>query len=439
MAEPTPSSAPLKTAEGAISVTEVELTPEQKIGLISSCKGPLPGVAAQAPANGDGFMEAVNELDGLYPATEDSSAGVLVTESVLIEGVAYTIPEPVALELLRLNIELHQAEVQAEPVETTLSSALRRLDSRNLAKWADAGMALAENLAMHVQFACSLRASQARDALRAHLFSPQPTCDGIAAPQAQPAFQQRVQPWMMTCFGAEIAADRIERNHRFLEEALELVQSCGCTANEAHQLVDYVYGRPVGEPVQEVGGVMVTLAALCLANGLDMHQAGEAELARIWTKVEAIRAKQAAKPKHSPLPQAQPAAVQAEPVGVVESSLRFTGGFHVRLAHGAMMPEPGTKLYTAPQAQPADAPNEWEEIGSLPTCDDLNWLYCQDTNTIDGPVAPHPMYEDSWTHWAYAEAPSTATIDAAMAAAQEGTQQREGQPAQAQPQKDSNQ
>lgn len=115
-------------------------------------------------------------------------------------------------------------------------------------------------------------------------------------------FQARVQPWMMACFGAMLAGDREERNHRFLEEALELVQSTGCTAHEAHQLVDYVYGRDIGEPHQEVGGVMVTLAALCLANQLDMHQCGETELARIWTKVEAIRAKQAAKPKHSPLP-----------------------------------------------------------------------------------------------------------------------------------------
>ncbi|AJG18803.1 hypothetical protein [Cupriavidus basilensis] len=116
-------------------------------------------------------------------------------------------------------------------------------------------------------------------------------------------FQARVQPWMMACFGAEISADAQERNHRFLEEALELVQACGATQSEAHQLVDYVYGRPVGEKVQEVGGVMVTLAALCLAQDLDMHAAGETELARIWTKVEQIRAKQAAKPKHSPLPQ----------------------------------------------------------------------------------------------------------------------------------------
>lgn len=117
------------------------------------------------------------------------------------------------------------------------------------------------------------------------------------------AFQQRVQPWMMACFGAEISADVVERNHRFLEEALELVQSTGCTASEAHQLVDYVFGREIGETHQEIGGVMVTLAALCLALGEDVHAAGETELARIWTKVEMIRAKQAAKPKHSPLPQ----------------------------------------------------------------------------------------------------------------------------------------
>ena len=116
------------------------------------------------------------------------------------------------------------------------------------------------------------------------------------------SFQARVQPWLIECFGPMIAGDREERNHRFLEEALELVQSTGCTADDAHQLVDYVFGRPVGEKAQEAGGVMVTLAALCLANGLDMHACGETELARIWTKVEVIRAKQATRPKHSPLP-----------------------------------------------------------------------------------------------------------------------------------------
>ena len=116
-------------------------------------------------------------------------------------------------------------------------------------------------------------------------------------------FQNRVSPWLMACFGEKIAGDKIERNHRFLEEALELVQSCGCTQSEAHQLVDYVFGRAIGEKFQEAGGVMVTFAALCLAHGLDMEEAAETELARVWTKCEAIRAKQAAKPKHGPLPQ----------------------------------------------------------------------------------------------------------------------------------------
>ncbi|MBX9900660.1 MAG: hypothetical protein K2Y28_07740 [Burkholderiaceae bacterium] len=119
-------------------------------------------------------------------------------------------------------------------------------------------------------------------------------------------FQASVEPWMQATFGAEISADPIERNHRYLEESLELVQSCGCTASEAHQLVDYVFNRPVGEKFQEVGGVMVTLAALCLAQKIDMHDAGKVELARVWTMIEKIRAKQASKPKHSPLPEFVP-------------------------------------------------------------------------------------------------------------------------------------
>lgn len=117
-------------------------------------------------------------------------------------------------------------------------------------------------------------------------------------------FQPRVHDWMLSCFGAEITHDRTERNHRFLEEALELVQSAGCTANEAHQLVDYVFNRPVGDLHQEIGGVMVTLAALCLAHRQGMEQAGEDELARVLTMIDRIRAKHAAKPKHSPLAEA---------------------------------------------------------------------------------------------------------------------------------------
>lgn len=131
-----------------------------------------------------------------------------------------------------------------------------------------------------------------------------PDCHGTghAGPPDAATFQRRMDVWVLECFGPEIAADKVERNHRFLEEALELVQACGCTASEAHQLVDYTFSRPVGEKRQEAGGAFTTLSALCSAHGLDMMQCAEDELARIWTLVAKIRAKQAAKPKHSPLP-----------------------------------------------------------------------------------------------------------------------------------------
>lgn len=122
--------------------------------------------------------------------------------------------------------------------------------------------------------------------------------------QPAPSFQSRVLPWLMECFGAEIAADRVERCDRFIEEALELAQSLDWPQERAHALVEYVYGRSVGEPHQEVGGVMVTLAALCEATGLDMQAGGDDELARIMRPeiVLKIRAKQAAKPTGSALP-----------------------------------------------------------------------------------------------------------------------------------------
>ncbi|MEZ1793588.1 hypothetical protein [Pseudomonas aeruginosa] len=133
-------------------------------------------------------------------------------------------------------------------------------------------------------------------------------------------FQSRVMDWLLECFGPAIAGDVTERNHRYLEEALELVQACGCTAAEAHNLVDYVFGRPVGETSQEVGGVMVTLAALCLAQGIDMSHAGEVELSRISRPemVERIREKQKRKPAMSPLPGTYPDRVALIPSAAAE-------------------------------------------------------------------------------------------------------------------------
>ena len=116
------------------------------------------------------------------------------------------------------------------------------------------------------------------------------------------SYQSRVERWLEACFSPQVRSDRGERTHRFLEEALELAQANGCTQQDALALVNYVFGRPPGEPSQEVGGVMVTLASLCSASDINMDRAGDRELERNWERIDLIRSKQQAKPHGSPLP-----------------------------------------------------------------------------------------------------------------------------------------
>jgi hypothetical protein len=115
-------------------------------------------------------------------------------------------------------------------------------------------------------------------------------------------FQSAVGRWVTTCFGADQVVQARHRAYRYGEESNELLQAVGVTRDEAHQLVDYVYGRPVGEQPQEVGGVMLTLAALCNALGLDMAHCGRSALDEAWVRIEAIRAKERLKPAIGPLP-----------------------------------------------------------------------------------------------------------------------------------------
>lgn len=90
------------------------------------------------------------------------------------------------------------------------------------------------------------------------------------------------------------------------------------------------------------------MAAYCLAHGLDMHEAGETELARIWTKVEQIRAKQAAKPRHSPLP--VPA---SEPEPVAQNEEREFTLFETLQIETGASPQ---KIRAARQANPVPTP-----------------------------------------------------------------------------------
>lgn len=109
-------------------------------------------------------------------------------------------------------------------------------------------------------------------------------------------FQERVAAWVVDAFGRQVAFDPQERAMRLLEEALELAQAAGLRKLQALALVEYVYGRPLGLVAQEVGGVMVTLAALCSAFYLDLGRCASDELARAIAHTREIRAKQAGKP-----------------------------------------------------------------------------------------------------------------------------------------------
>lgn len=130
-------------------------------------------------------------------------------------------------------------------------------------------------------------------------------------------FQSLVRRWVVRAFSPELADDKVQRVHRFLEEALEVAQATGsCTQEQAHALVEYVYGRPTGQLTQEVGGTLLTLAALCSAHRIDMDTCASQELMRVNRPevLEKVRIKQAAKEHDggSPLP-GQPVEEQVGP------------------------------------------------------------------------------------------------------------------------------
>lgn len=117
-----------------------------------------------------------------------------------------------------------------------------------------------------------------------------------------PSFQQRVVQWAISCFGANARANKVERDYRFAEEALELLQARGNLSKaDITRVMDAVYEKPPGRVIQEVGGLMTTLANLCSTakdddgHPIDMMEAGEMELTRIWGDMPKIREKQKTK------------------------------------------------------------------------------------------------------------------------------------------------
>jgi len=129
---------------------------------------------------------------------------------------------------------------------------------------------------------------------------------------AAATFQARNAAWMAAAFRDD-PSDLPERVARFGEEALELQQALGQSREDAHALVDYVFDRPAGEPAQEMGGTMTTLALLAVFAGLKMIGCGDVELARCSTPavLAKIKGKRANRAGRGPLP--GPSAPRPEP------------------------------------------------------------------------------------------------------------------------------
>lgn len=186
------------------------------------------------------------------------------------------------------------------------------------------------NEAVHVALSVHAPAlsQRKRDAVNSHarqqLIDSHTSWNALTDP-AQ-SFQGDVATWMCQCFPPSLSSNMTERGDRLLEEVLELLQAHGYDSARVPTLVNYVFGRPVGEPAQEIGGVMVTLAAYCNVAGLSMQADGQAELDRINQPevMGKIRAKQEAKNAlhfDTPLP-GDSAAPPAQAVDLAEEMLR---------------------------------------------------------------------------------------------------------------------
>jgi hypothetical protein len=142
------------------------------------------------------------------------------------------------------------------------------------------------------------------------------------------AFQKQVNYWTDKCFGEAARQDLDTRNRRLLEEVMELTQSGGLAREAAHQIVDFVHDRPADpDPRLQVGGALVTLAALATTHGVMLGAVADAELDAGWRKMDLIRAKQSEKPqpKASTAPEEKPVAEWSETNAQVALILAFHG------------------------------------------------------------------------------------------------------------------
>jgi len=106
-------------------------------------------------------------------------------------------------------------------------------------------------------------------------------------------FQNRTWAWLKKCFGDEAYVyTKEERCARVIEEFAELMQALDYPADQVLLGVSKVYARShSGEVEQEIGGVYVTLAALCATLNVNGEALADLELSRVEGKIPEIREK----------------------------------------------------------------------------------------------------------------------------------------------------
>lgn len=109
------------------------------------------------------------------------------------------------------------------------------------------------------------------------------------------SLQDGLAEWLTHALGEETLMDPKARAMRVLEEAVELAQALGIPREKAVEQLHHTYDRPVGDPAQEIAGVIngALLAAECI--GVDGLLMGEEELHRVWLNVDEIRLKNLSK------------------------------------------------------------------------------------------------------------------------------------------------
>lgn len=90
--------------------------------------------------------------------------------------------------------------------------------------------------------------------------------------------------WACRSFGTDHVYNFPVRALRCAEEAVELAQAYKIPKEKMLDLVEIVYGRPAGEPEQELGGVAMTATVLAAAHGRDLEAFLEIELRRVLAK-----------------------------------------------------------------------------------------------------------------------------------------------------------